>query len=376
MVVAPVAGAAPFKHIAVIPGNPVEGAYTSPVPPGSPSYIEVQGPDRVTHYTQSTSTTVGSPTSSTSLTLTMLQGWTITLTVGAGQSIQPGVVYSQQDGVSVSVGNGGQLCYNANGEGSVEVDQLAQDGSGQVTSAAMQFYCFDDHSSTVYGGAVSFNIVPTSPTEGYYIYADNGFVTGFGNDNYLDYLGDLSWETLNDPIVGMAITPDGGGYWLVASDGGVFSYGYANCYGSMGGKHLNDPIVGMATDTGTGGYWLVASDGGVFAFNAPYYGSMGGKHLNQPIVGVAARPGGNGYWFVASDGGIFAYDALFHGSMGDRPLAAPIIGMASTIDGGGYWEIATDGGIFALGDAQYFGSLGGQGYTGIAGVATNTASVG
>jgi len=95
----------------------------------------------------------------------MLQGWTITLTVGAGQSIQPGVVYSQQDGVSVSVGNGGQLCYNANGEGSVEVDQLAQDGSGQVTSAAMQFYCYDDHSSTVYGGAVSFNIVPTSPTE-------------------------------------------------------------------------------------------------------------------------------------------------------------------------------------------------------------------
>jgi len=58
--------------------------------------------------------------------------------------------------------------------------------------------------------------------------------------------------------------------------------------------------------------------------------------------------------------------------MGDRPLAAPIIGMASTTDGGGYWEVATDGGIFALGDAQYFGSLGGQGYTGIAGVPPNT----
>ena len=29
------------------------------------------------------------------------------------------------------------------------------------------------------------------------------------------------------PFVGMAATPDGGGYWLVASDGGVFAYGDA-----------------------------------------------------------------------------------------------------------------------------------------------------
>ena len=30
---------------------------------------------------------------------------------------------------------------------------------------------------------------------------------------------------LNKPIVGMAATPDGRGYWLVASDGGIFSFG-------------------------------------------------------------------------------------------------------------------------------------------------------
>ena len=28
------------------------------------------------------------------------------------------------------------------------------------------------------------------------------------------------------------------------------------------------------------GYWLVASDGGIFAFGAPFYGSTGGMHLN------------------------------------------------------------------------------------------------
>ena len=66
------------------------------------------------------------------------------------------------------------------------------------------------------------------------------------------------------------------GYWEVASDGGVFSYGTANYYGSMGGKHLDAPIVGMAATPDGGGYWEVASDGGVFAFgDAQYYGSDG-----------------------------------------------------------------------------------------------------
>jgi hypothetical protein len=45
----------------------------------------------------------------------------------------------------------------------------------------------------------------------------------------------------------------------------------------------------MATDPSTGGYWLVASDGGIFSFgDASFYGSMGGTPLNKPIVGMAA----------------------------------------------------------------------------------------
>ena len=53
---------------------------------------------------------------------------------------------------------------------------------------------------------------------------------------------------------------------------------------------LNKPVVGMATDAATGGYWLVASDGGIFAFNAPFYGSTGNIVLNQPIDGMEASP--------------------------------------------------------------------------------------
>jgi hypothetical protein len=123
---------------------------------------------------------------------------------------------------------------------------------------------------------------------------------------------------LNKPMVGMASTHDGGGYWLVAADGGVFSFGDATFYGSEGGQPLNQPIVGMASTADSQGYWLVASDGGVFTFgDAAFYGSMGGQTLNKPIVGISSTPDGGGFWLVASDGGVFSFgDAAFYGSTG------------------------------------------------------------
>jgi hypothetical protein len=43
----------------------------------------------------------------------------------------------------------------------------------------------------------------------------------------------------------MAPTSDGHGYWLVASDGGIFTFGDAGFFGSTGAVALNKPIVGM-----------------------------------------------------------------------------------------------------------------------------------
>ena len=165
---------------------------------------------------------------------------------------------------------------------------------------------------------------------------------------------------LNKPIVGMAATPDGRGYWLVASDGGVFNYGDAGFYGSAGSIQLNKPIVGMAATADGKGYWLVASDGGIFNYgDAGFDGSAGSIQLNKPVVGMAATADGKGYWLVASDGGIFNYgDAGFDGSTGSIQLNKPIVGMAATADDKGYWLVASDGGIFNYGDAGFFGSAG------------------
>jgi hypothetical protein len=164
------------------------------------------------------------------------------------------------------------------------------------------------------------------------------------------------------PAVGIASTPDGQGYWLVAADGGVFAFGTATFDGSMGGRHLAAPIVGISSTPDGHGYWLVASDGGLFAFgDAGFYGSMGGVVLARKVVGLASTSDGRGYWEVAADGGLFAFgDAGFYGSMGGRPITKPVVGMAPTSDGRGYWEVASDGGIFAFGDASYLGSMGGR----------------
>ncbi len=192
---------------------------------------------------------------------------------------------------------------------------------------------------------------------GYWLVASDGGIFAYGDAGFHGSTGDIA---LNRPVVGMATTLDDRGYWLVASDGGIFAFGDAHFHGSTGDIALNKPVVGMAATPDGGGYWLVASDGGIFAFgDAHFYGSTGATALNKPIVGMASTPDGKGYWLVASDGGIFAYgDAAFHGSTGNITLNKPVVGMAATPDGRGYWLVASDGGIFAYGDARFYGSTG------------------
>ena len=191
---------------------------------------------------------------------------------------------------------------------------------------------------------------------GYWIAYSNGAVSPHGDaGNY----GGVSNLTLNAPINHIVATPDGRGYWLVAADGGTFSEGDAQFYGSTGSMHLNAPIVDMAPTPDGGGYWLVGADGGIFSYgDAVFHGSTGSLHLNQPVVGMAPDYGTGGYWLVARDGGIFAFDAPFYGSTGSIHLNKPVNGMAATQDGLGYWFVASDGGIFDYGDAPFHGSSG------------------
>lgn len=198
-------------------------------------------------------------------------------------------------------------------------------------------------------------MAPTPDGQGYWIVASDGGVFSFGDANFY---GSMGGQHLNAPMVGMAARPQGDGYWLVGSDGGIFTFGNAGYHGSMGGQHLNAPIVAVCSTASGNGYWEVGADGGIFTFgDAPYNGGMGGQHLNAPIVGMA-RTSSNGYWLVGSDGGIYSFAANFYGSMGGQHLNAPVVGMAARPQGDGYWLTGSDGGIFSFGNAGFHGSLG------------------
>ena len=178
---------------------------------------------------------------------------------------------------------------------------------------------------------ISNDLGSSAPSAGYWVTATNGAVLPFGSATSY---GSMAGHPLNQPIVGMASTPDGKGYWLVASDGGIFSFGDATFYGSMGGKPLNKPVVGMVA-TGDGrGYWLVAAYGGIFTFgDAPFVGSLPGLGITTPAVGVAPTPDGKGYYILLNTGHIVSFgDAIFEGDPTTVPseaVTSPIVGLTA-----------------------------------------------
>ncbi len=72
------------------------------------------------------------------------------------------------------------------------------------------------------------------------------------------FYGSTGSLQLESPIVAVTSSPDGAGYWLVAADGGVFSYGDAPFFGSLGGTGAS--VSGLAANTDQPGYQLIESD--------------------------------------------------------------------------------------------------------------------
>ncbi len=80
-------------------------------------------------------------------------------------------------------------------------------------------------------------------------------------------LGDtMSSITANKPPVAILVTPSNKGYYLIGSDGGVFTFGDAVFHGSAGNLNLAAPIITASLTPSGNGYYMVGADGGVFAF--------------------------------------------------------------------------------------------------------------
>lgn len=161
-------------------------------------------------------------------------------------------------------------------------------------------------------------------------------------------------------FVAMAAVPGGGGYWLVAAGGGVYSFGDAAFSGAA-----RDGAGGGATallaSPGDTGYVITFNQPGVFsAFgssSAPP--DTGPTHITSVLVGAAATPGGAGIWEVGTDGSVLAYgDSGFYGTPSTAGVvpAGYVTAIAATPDAKGYWLLSSRGGVYSFGDAAFYGA--------------------
>jgi hypothetical protein len=218
----------------------------------------------------------------------------------------------------------------------------------------------------------SYMASPPSPTHGYWLVGSDGGIFTFGSAQFYGSTGSLH---LQRPVVGIVPTADRDGYWLDASDGGVFAYGDTQFYGSIPGlglhpagsgqpNSLNAPIVGMVPSIDDRGYFMVASDGGVFAFgDAHFAGSCPGiGGCSGAAVAVMPDASGNGYWLVTKTGNLYTFgDAPNFGAPGHGTVTSAV----ATPDGKGYWVLMSNGEVFPYGDAASLGSPSSANFNGL-----------
>ncbi len=265
---------------------------------------------------------------------------------------------------------------NIEANGTIDVEEYNYTNSGQYDvrtglnpSSFSGFIHFDDLGTTNEAMTPASTGAPANPppsgAHGYWLVGSDGGVFRFCSSTIYGSTGSIG---LQRPVVGITPTADRGGYWLVASDGGIFSFGDSSYHGSIPGiglapadstapKRLNAPILGMVPSPDGQGYFMVASDGGVFAFgDAAYEGSCPGiGGCTAKAVAVVPDATGNGYWLVTQKGGVYVFgDAKYYGGL--STTNGMVTSAVRTPDGGGYWVLTSDGTVHAFGDALNFGS--------------------
>jgi len=227
---------------------------------------------------------------------------------------------------------------------------LASSASNEVSAIPFDSYTPIGH---LIGPVIS--MASTADGSGYWLTTSTGAVSAHG---WATDLGSTASEQLAAPIVKIVADPKGVGYWEVAADGGVFAYGSATFEGAASTEKLNSPIVDMVPTSDGKGYWQVAADGGVFAYgDAVFAGSLAGTTSAKPTIGIAADPTTGGYWLVSADGTVTGFNAPDLGPKADELPIAPVVAIAATKDGMGFWEVTRGGSVYAFGDAVFQGPI-------------------
>lgn len=137
-----------------------------------------------------------------------------------------------------------------------------------------------------------------APHGGFYLLSAYGNV--YNLDGAAFYGSPRSSHRRISTVTGMAVTPDGKGYWLIDSAGQIFSYGDAAPLAAVRSSYA---IHGIAAAPG-GGAWAWTWHGNVFNLGgAPFYGSPYHEgYRNSSFRGLALTRNGQGYWMAESGG--------------------------------------------------------------------------
>ena len=166
-------------------------------------------------------------------------------------------------------------------------------------------------------GKVLDDACPASASEGFVLSGRRGQVVSAGDAPSLPAV-----HAAPAPIVGIASTPDGRGYYAVTDTGDVFTGGDGVYAGdlSTASHHVSD-IVGITIAPGGDGYWLLGANGAIYPFGGvASFGSLLTKHVHTTsAVAMAASPTGVGYLIVTAGGNVYAFgDAHQHGSLAGK----------------------------------------------------------
>ena len=163
--------------------------------------------------------------------------------------------------------------------------------------------------------------------------------------------------TWPSPIVGIAATPDGKGYWLVASDGGIFNYGDAGFHGSPAKRPPGQADRGHRRHPGWQGLLAGGVGRGHLQLRRRRLPRLDRQHApEQAHRGHRRRPGWRGLLARAPTAASSAFgDATYYGS-GPACRRQPVKAIVPTPDGDGYWVVSANGTAAGFGDAGAQGS--------------------
>jgi Carboxypeptidase regulatory-like domain len=246
-------------------------------------------------------------------------------------------------------------------------------GSHSLTASAATFTTSQLQLAGVTAGQTSpgprFSLAPI--TGGYSILNTAGGIYSFGDATYW---GNLIDHRYPGPAVGLAETPSGHGYNILTTAGAIYSFGDANYFGNLLDHRYPGPATALSYTPNGGGYAILNSAGGIYTFgDAGYYGNLIDHGYPGTAVGLAYTSTGNGYWILTTSGALYSFgDATYFGNLIDHGYRGVAASVSAAKDGSGYAILTTRGAVYRFGSQPYLGSLLDHLYPGPAAALSNT----